>query len=104
MADHLTSLKRARSENSDTVLGAPDEDAPFFPVGVHFSSPELEKLGLENAKIGDKMTMISIITVTSIHANESMKGKMDRSVGFDMLEAEVSKEGKSQAETLFGED
>ena len=103
MADHLPSLKRARSDFED-AKEASHED--FYPVGLYVGNDELEAMQLGNVQLGDERLLMAVVRVTSVSAHESSGGK-DKSVSLDLIEGTTqpkpqatSEEDKAKA--LFG--
>ena len=96
----LVNLKRTPSEREDGNILAPSQKA-FFPMGLHVSSPEIEKLSLSDAQIGDEYVLMATVRVTSISSDEQADGDKNSSVGFDITEAAFAKEGRSPESKLF---
>ncbi len=99
----MVSLKRTPAElkeQTDPVEYNPD----VYPVSLYLSDEEVEKLKLEEAKVGDEMEMVAKVRVSSFTQRSTKEDKSHYNATLEFMEAEVKKpSGKSKAEKLFGE-
>ncbi len=104
MAKHeMVDLKRAPLKEEQAEVAADGATEPFFPVSLHISTPEVEKLGLSDFEVGEEHDLVAKVKVTavSIDTNEDDKRA---SVTLTFLAAEVfSDHGEDErAKKLFG--
>lgn len=105
MAEHkMTSLKRAPSETKDVGVLAEDgpENKAFFPLSLFVNNPEIKKLGLADAEIGNEYMLFAKVKVTNVSVNEQEGEEKHESIGLTLLEGEVGSSGGTPAEKLFG--
>ena len=87
MALHnMVSLERPASK-SESAVEEPQE--PSFPLSLFIDTPEIEKLNLSNAKIGEEHDLIARVKVTSVSINENEGGEKRQSVTLTLLAGEV---------------
>jgi hypothetical protein len=91
----LASLKQSYKEWSEP--SKPDSDE-YYP-SLYLDEKTLDAMGLETARVGAEMTMVSTIRVSSV---SDTKGGQ-RSMSFELLEAAISpkQEEKDAASILF---
>jgi predicted transcriptional regulator len=101
----MASLRRTKVETDESSAEVSPYDPPLYPVSMYISDDEVEKLGLENSKVGAEMLMTATVKVTSFSVDERMKDKKSYSITLTVMEAELKEKpaSKTQAETLFGE-
>lgn len=103
MAKHnMTSLER--KPNKEEKIQPFDENRPFFPLSLHVSTQEIEKLGLGDANVKDELVLIAKVRVTSVSISERDGGKKFEHMELTLIEGEVSKPKKDAAKLLFGKD
>lgn len=106
MAQHnMVSLRRPKSEQEDEAVEVGSNE---FPLNLYVTTPELEKLGLSKAKIGEEHDLFAKIKVTSVSVDEHEGSEKHESVTLPLLEGEVGSDHgsdhASRAKKLFDED
>ncbi len=101
----MANLRRTKTELDVNSAEVPSYDPSVYPVSMYISDDEVEKLGLENSKVGAEMLMTATVKVTSFSVDERMKDKKSYSITLTVMEAELKEKSTSetQAKTLFGE-
>ena len=104
MPQHLVDLSRKPEGNPGPVER---DDKPFFPVSMHLGTEEIKKLGLQDATIGDKQTVITHTVVNSISASSDVgEEEVTRHMTLDVMEAIVEgdtpRSEEERASILFG--
>lgn len=102
----MTSLKRTREQYSNASV---DDFEPYFPHSLYLNEEDIEKLGLDGAKVGDERTLTATVRVTA-QSTSMNEGGVDRhaSLTLELTEGAVSErklsedERKSAAEVLYG--
>ena len=90
----LSSLKQSYKEWSEPAK--PDSDE-YYP-SLYLDENTLDAMGLETAKVGAEMTMVSTVRVSSV--SDSKGGQ--RSMSFEILEASLSpKEAEKDAASIL---
>lgn len=71
-----------------------------FPIGptVHLGHPELKKLGLKGAVVGDKIKLHTTAHVTSIGQSLNHMGKPDGHVQLELRKMTVKRKGEKSQE------
>jgi hypothetical protein len=96
----MTSLKRTAKEAKESFDIGPELDR--FPVSVHLSEDEVDKLGLGQANAGDEMMLAAKVKVTHVSQHQSEGQDKRSSVTLAVTEAEVTQpDSKTQAERIF---
>ena len=96
MALHnMVSLERPASESHE-VAEAPKE--PSFPLSLYVTTPEIEKLGLSKAQIGEEHDLIARVKVTSVSVDEREGDEKHESVMLTLLAGEVGSDHGSDHE------
>lgn len=71
----MVNMKRAEVEKKGgTLLGEPAEATKedyFYGLRINLEEPELQKLGLDNPKVGSKMPMMVTVKVVSYAEEEN---------------------------------
>ena len=100
----MTDLKRKPSEgDDDRVVSEGEKDKAFFPLNLFISSPEVEKLGLLNAKVGEEHDLLARVKITSVSVSEDEGSEKRESVTLTLLAGEVQSERgeEDRAKKLF---
>ena len=105
MAQHeMVDLKRKASEDDDSEIVERDKSEAFFPLSLHVGSPEVEKLGLGNAEVGEEHDFLARVRVTSVSVSEDEDSERRESVTLTLLAGEVRSghSDEERARKLFG--
>ena len=103
MAQHeMVDLKRKASESDDSELAK--EPKVEFPLSLFVGSPEVEKLGLGGAEVGEEHDFLARVRVTSVSINEDEGSEKRESVTLTLLAGEVRSghSDEERARKLFG--
>lgn len=100
---NMVSLKRTPTERKkDSDILSPS-DGSFFPLTLHISDTEVDKLGLSQAQVGEKMMLTAEVKVTSVSASEREGSNKREHVTLTLMQGSVHKAGKRTADVLFGD-
>lgn len=91
----LTSLGQKYSDVEASY--AEGKDGEYFP-SLYLTEKQIDTLGIENARVGTEMTMISTVRLSSL--SESKDGS--RSMSFEIVEAAIMpKQDKAEASSIL---
>lgn len=96
----LTSMKRSKSDNSETEL-----EAPEYPYGLSISLDDesMNKLGLgELPAVGDEMMVMAKVKVQSASESEYEGEGKSRNVTFQITDMGLKEEEKRAADKMYG--
>lgn len=108
MAEHkMASLERKPSETKDAGLleEATPEKKSFFPLSLHVSGPEIEKLRLSGVEVGEEHKLHAMVKVTSVSVSQRDGSEKREHVELTLLAGEIdSAHGKEddKAKKMFG--
>lgn len=97
----LTSMALSKTEAKNQFGGPPGEDkGPKFPFGLSISLDEesINKLALKSMpKVGDKMSVLATVSVTSVSESENQGEKVRRRVELQITDMALSPEADPKA-------
>lgn len=85
--DNMVSLQGKRGSEE---IGAESKDEPFFPLSLWVNDPEIQKLGLQDAEVGEEHELVAKVKITSVSVDESEGSPKRTSVTLTLLEGEVN--------------
>lgn len=103
----MVNMKMSAEEAAEEYGVAPAQagDAPEYPYGLTLSlcDESLQKLGLSTLPaVGATMTLHAVVTVTSVSQNETQSGGVDRCVGLQITDMDLTGPARDLAASLYG--
>jgi hypothetical protein len=93
----MVDLKRSKSEAKISTPEVASSSYEKYPYGLNlrFEDKEVEKVGLQGMKVGDKVVIQAVGEVVSVSKYESTSGT-DDSVGIQITKIAVSDQGNAK--------
>ena len=99
----LVSMKMSKKEAEAETKPSPD-DLPAYPWGlnIHLGDDEIKKLGAEDLKAGDEVSITCVAKVTGSSSNQSLLGESHNCIDLQITEMEISSNGgNATTKTLY---
>lgn len=103
----MVNMKMSAKEAAEEYGVSPADagDAPEYPYGLTLSlcDESLAKLGITAMpSVGSTMTIHAVVAVTSVNQNETQSGGVDKSLGLQITDMDLSGPARDQATRLYG--
>lgn len=89
---------KGKDIDSDSMEAA--SDRPAYPWGteLRFGNELIKELGLDGLTIGDKVQIVAVGTVESVHQEQMAGGDSEKRICIQLVEMEAQRRAESDAE------